>query len=192
MTIIDFLFLFAVSVTLWHSVQSTTIARSRGRRRNSRRSQWRVVDAIAGGEALMDRERESRPPEQGTKTMLKSKELPQWANELILARRPAATWLAKRSVQHRDFEGKFLQKFDGLFKISFIFNENADEDPEVRVFVKDERSIEKKVREVMLAKGRPIVLEKVRLYVQSSMAKGDLEVIGWSQRLINRLHLRQP
>ena len=38
-----------------------------------------------------------------------------------------------------------------------------------------EKPIGKKMREAMLAKGKPIVLEKVRLYVQS-MSKGDLKV----------------
>ena len=49
------------------------------------------------------------------------------------------------------------------------------EDSEVRISLKDEGPIGKKMREVMLAKGKPIVLEKVRLYVQS-VAKGDLTV----------------
>ncbi|XP_022929273.1 uncharacterized protein LOC111435904 [Cucurbita moschata] len=54
-------------------------------------------------------------------------------------------------------------------------NENADEDPEVKVFVKNEGSIRKKIREAMLAKGKLIMLEKVKLYVQNMM-KSDLEV----------------
>ena len=41
--------------------------------------------------------------------------------------------------------------------------------------MKDEGLIEKKMRKAMLAKGKSVVLEKVRLYVQS-MAKVDLEV----------------
>ena len=41
--------------------------------------------------------------------------------------------------------------------------------------MKDEGKIGKKMREAMLTKGKPIVLEKVRLYVQR-MANGDLEV----------------
>ena len=41
--------------------------------------------------------------------------------------------------------------------------------------MKDEGKIGKKMKENMLAKGKLIVLEKVRLYVQS-MAKGDLGV----------------
>ncbi|XP_022971345.1 activator of 90 kDa heat shock protein ATPase homolog [Cucurbita maxima] len=71
----------------------------------------------------------------------------------------------------KDSEGKSLQKVDGLVEIPYISDENADEDPEVRVSVKGEGPIGKKMKEAMLGKGKPIVLEKVRLYVQS-MAKG--------------------
>ena len=46
--------------------------------------------------------------EQGTKTMLKPEELPQWVKKPILARREVATWLSKRPVHHSDFEGKSL------------------------------------------------------------------------------------
>ena len=41
--------------------------------------------------------------------------------------------------------------------------------------MKDEGKIGKKMKVTMLVEGKSIVLEKVRLYVQS-MAKGDLEV----------------
>ena len=57
----------------------------------------------------------------------------------------------------------------------YIFYGNAHEDSEVRVSVKDEGLIRKKMREAILAKRKPILLENVRLYVQS-MAKGDLGV----------------
>ena len=113
--------------------------------------------------------------EQGTKTMLKSEESSQWVKEPILARRAVATLLAKRPVRRPDSKGKSLQKVDGLIDIPYISKENADEDLEIRVSVKDEGLIGKKMREAMLTKGKPIVLEKVRLYVRS-MAKGDLEV----------------
>ena len=46
--------------------------------------------------------------EQETKTMLKAEELPQWAKKPILARREAATWLAKRPVRRPNFKGKSL------------------------------------------------------------------------------------
>ena len=71
----------------------------------------------------------------------------------------------------KDSAGKSVQKVDGLVEIPYISDENADEDPEVRVSVQDEGPIGKRMKDAMLAKGKPIVLEKVRLYVQS-MAKG--------------------
>ena len=82
--------------------------------------------------------------------------------------------MTKRPVQCPDFEGKYLQNVEGLIEIPYIFDENTDEDPEIRISMKDEGLIRKKMRETILAKGKPIVLEKVRLYVQI-MAKGDLE-----------------
>ena len=57
--------------------------------------------------------------EQGTKTILKSEESPQWAKELILARRVAATWLAKRPMRRPDSKGKSLQKV-GRFRLGFL------------------------------------------------------------------------
>ena len=57
--------------------------------------------------------------EQGTKTMLKSEESPQWAKGPILARRAAATWLAKRPVRRPDSKSKSVQKVD-RFKLGFL------------------------------------------------------------------------
>ena len=51
--------------------------------------------------------------EQGTKTMLKPEEFPQWTKGLILTSRVATTWLAKRSI------GKSLQKVD-RFRLRFL------------------------------------------------------------------------
>ena len=97
--------------------------------------------------------------------MLKLEESPQSMKEPILARRAVVTWLAKRPVRHLDSKGKSLQKVDRLIKIPYISKENADEDPKIRVSVKDEELIGKKMREAMLAKEKPIRLENVRLYV---------------------------
>ena len=71
-----------------------------------------------------------------------------------MARRPATTWL--RLVWLLDSEGKSLSKVDGLVEISYIFNENADEDPKVRVSVKDEVSIGNKMKGAMLAEGNQL------------------------------------
>ena len=107
--------------------------------------------------------------------MLKPEESSQWAKEPILARRAATTWLAKRPVRRPDFKGKSLQKVDGLIEISYIFEENANEDLEIRISVKDEGLIGKKMGEAMLSNGKQTVLENVRLYVQST-TKSDLEI----------------
>ena len=69
------------------------------------------------------------------------------------------------------FDGKSLLKVDGVVEIPYIADENADEDPELRVSVKDEGPIGKTLKEAMLAKGKGLILEKVRIYVEN-MAKG--------------------
>ena len=60
------------------------------------------------------------------------------AKEPILARRAAATWLAKMPVRRLDSKGKSLQKVDRLIEILYISERNADEDPKIRVSVTDE------------------------------------------------------
>lgn len=71
----------------------------------------------------------------------------------------------------KDSEGKTLLKADGLVEMPYISDENADEDPEIRFSVKDEGPIGKTLKEAMVSKGKSIVLEKVRVYVET-MAKG--------------------
>ncbi|XP_043691115.1 activator of 90 kDa heat shock protein ATPase homolog [Telopea speciosissima] len=71
----------------------------------------------------------------------------------------------------RDADGKSLLKVDGSIEIPYIADENADEDPEIKVTVKDEGPLGRRLKEAFVSKGKPIVLEKVRVYVQS-MAKG--------------------
>ena len=56
-------------------------------------------------------------------------------------------------MRRPDLKGKSLRKVDGFVEILYIFDENADEDPEFRVSVKDEGPIGKKMKEAMLAKG---------------------------------------
>ncbi|XP_021893986.1 activator of 90 kDa heat shock protein ATPase homolog 1 [Carica papaya] len=71
----------------------------------------------------------------------------------------------------RDSAGKTLLKAEGGVEIPYIADENADEDPEVKVSIKDDGPIGKMLKEAMLSKGKPLILDKVRAYVQS-MAKG--------------------
>ncbi|KAF8395930.1 hypothetical protein HHK36_019886 [Tetracentron sinense] len=73
--------------------------------------------------------------------------------------------------QAKDSDAKSLLKVHGTVDIPYIADENADEDPELKVTVKDEGPIGKLLKEAFVSKGNPILLEKIRVYVQS-MAKG--------------------
>ncbi|XP_039144230.1 activator of 90 kDa heat shock protein ATPase homolog [Dioscorea cayenensis subsp. rotundata] len=65
-----------------------------------------------------------------------------------------------------------LAKFSGTVEIPYLADENADEDPEVKVSLREEAGpIGTRIKEAFLAKGKPLILEKVRVYVQA-MAKG--------------------
>ncbi|GLT27131.1 hypothetical protein SLA2020_021570 [Shorea laevis] len=71
----------------------------------------------------------------------------------------------------KDAEGKSLLKVEGTVEMPYIADENADEDPELRVTVKDEGPIGKRLKDAMVAKGKPLIFVKVREYV-TAMAKG--------------------
>ncbi|KHN44922.1 Activator of 90 kDa heat shock protein ATPase like 1 [Glycine soja] len=71
----------------------------------------------------------------------------------------------------KDTLGTSLLKVDGTVEIPYISDENAGEDPEIKVTVKENGEIGNKLKEVMSKKGRVVVLEKVRVWVES-MAKG--------------------
>ncbi|KAF2307748.1 hypothetical protein GH714_031447 [Hevea brasiliensis] len=64
-----------------------------------------------------------------------------------------------------------VRRVDGSVEIPYISDENADEDPEIKVTIKDEGPVGKRLKEAMVAKGKPVIEEKIRIYVQS-MAKG--------------------
>lgn len=64
------------------------------------------------------------------------------------------------------------KKVNGSVEIPYVADENADEDPEIRVLIKDDDGpLGKRVKDAMLVKGKHVILEKVKLYVQA-MAKG--------------------
>ncbi|KAK7392778.1 hypothetical protein VNO78_21226 [Psophocarpus tetragonolobus] len=71
----------------------------------------------------------------------------------------------------RDADGKLVRKVDGAVEIPYISDENAGEDPEVKVTVKDNGEIGRKLKELMVVKGKVVILEKVRVWVET-MAKG--------------------
>ncbi|XP_075474410.1 uncharacterized protein LOC142505345 [Primulina tabacum] len=69
---------------------------------------------------------------------------------------------------------------EGTVELPYIADENSGEDPEIRITVKDDGPVGKRVKEAFLAKGKPFVFEKVKDFV-NAMAKGgpakdDLEV----------------
>lgn len=67
--------------------------------------------------------------------------------------------------------GDKLADVSGVVEVPYISDENADEDPDLRVVVKDEGEFGKRFKEAFLAKGKAFVLEKIRVYVDA-MAKG--------------------
>ncbi|KAM7271106.1 hypothetical protein ACFE04_030320 [Oxalis oulophora] len=71
----------------------------------------------------------------------------------------------------KDSEGKVLMKVDGVVEIPYIADENAGEDPEIRVVVKDDGPVGRTMKDAILNKGKDTILEKVRVYVES-MASG--------------------
>ncbi|KAL0383778.1 UNVERIFIED_CONTAM: Activator of heat shock protein ATPase [Sesamum calycinum] len=76
---------------------------------------------------------------------------------------------------------KKLEKLEGeayvnvrkgkIIPVPYISDENAGEDPEIRITIKDDGPIGKRLKEAFIAKGKPFVFEKIREYVDS-MAKG--------------------
>ncbi|XP_014495257.1 activator of 90 kDa heat shock protein ATPase homolog [Vigna radiata var. radiata] len=71
----------------------------------------------------------------------------------------------------KDSNGASLLQVDGAVEIPYISDENADEDPELRITVNDEGPVGKRIKDAMFSKGKPLILEKVRVWVQS-MARG--------------------
>ncbi|KAK9169979.1 hypothetical protein Syun_002119 [Stephania yunnanensis] len=75
--------------------------------------------------------------------------------------------------------GATLLKVEGAIEIPYIADENHDEDPEVKVTVKDDGPIGRTLKDAFLKKGKPLILEKVRVFVEAMAkggpAKGELE-----------------
>ncbi|XP_031115634.1 activator of 90 kDa heat shock protein ATPase homolog isoform X1 [Ipomoea triloba] len=71
----------------------------------------------------------------------------------------------------KDADGKLLSKTDGTVQIPYISDENADEDPEIKITVRDEGPVGRRLKDAFIAKGKPFVLEQVRAWV-NAMARG--------------------
>lgn len=80
----------------------------------------------------------------------------------------------------KDSEGKTLLKADGSIDIPYISDENADEDPEIRITVRDDGPVGNRLKEAFVARGKSFVLEQVRSFVtamgKGGPAKEELEV----------------
>ncbi|XP_072992611.1 uncharacterized protein [Typha latifolia] len=69
-------------------------------------------------------------------------------------------------------DGEALLKISGTLEVPYLADENAGEDPEVRITVRDDDGpIGRRIKDAFIAKGKPIIFEKIRAYVQA-MAKG--------------------
>ncbi|CAL4999247.1 unnamed protein product [Urochloa decumbens] len=63
-------------------------------------------------------------------------------------------------------------KVTGAAEVPYLADENADEDPDLRVTVRgDETPLARRAKDAFLARGKPLVLEKIREFV-AAMAKG--------------------
>ncbi|RLN05137.1 uncharacterized protein C2845_PM13G19610 [Panicum miliaceum] len=63
-------------------------------------------------------------------------------------------------------------KVAGAAEVPYLADENADEDPDLRVTVRgDETPFARRAKDAFLARGKPLVLEKIREFV-AAMAKG--------------------
>ncbi|KAL5222828.1 hypothetical protein ABZP36_027541 [Zizania latifolia] len=65
-----------------------------------------------------------------------------------------------------------VAKVSGAAEVPYLADENADEDPELRVTVRGEDGpLARRAKDAFLARGKPLVLEKIREYV-AAMANG--------------------
>ncbi|OEL24262.1 hypothetical protein BAE44_0014719 [Dichanthelium oligosanthes] len=63
-------------------------------------------------------------------------------------------------------------KVAGAAEVPYLADENADEDPDLRVTVRgDETPLARRAKDAFLARGKPLVLEKIREFV-AAMAEG--------------------
>ncbi|CAH9138454.1 unnamed protein product [Cuscuta epithymum] len=88
----------------------------------------------------------------------------------------------------KDSEGKSLAKTDGTVEIPYISDENAGEDPEIRVATREDGPLEKRLKDAFITTGKPFVLEQVRSWVNAMAsggpAKDELEPNSVSKKTV--------
>eukprot|EP01018_Ginkgo_biloba_P005984 Gb_01939 [translate_table: standard] len=72
----------------------------------------------------------------------------------------------------KDGDGNTLAKVEGRVELPYIADENADEDPDLKISVKDEGPVGQRLREAFLARGKPVILKRVRKYVDHMTSGG--------------------
>ncbi|BBN02633.1 activator of Hsp90 ATPase protein 1 [Marchantia polymorpha subsp. ruderalis] len=72
----------------------------------------------------------------------------------------------------KDGSGTVLSKVEGKVEFPYIADENADEEPEVKILVLDETPIGQRMKDAFHAKGKSIVLARVLTYVKEIAAGG--------------------
>lgn len=80
----------------------------------------------------------------------------------------------------KDGQGNSLAQVTGKVELPYIADENADEDPELKVSVLDEGAVGQRLREAFLARGKSLVLARVSEFVkemkEGGPAKEELEI----------------
>lgn len=72
----------------------------------------------------------------------------------------------------KDGSGTPLATATGSLEFPYVADENADDDPELKVSVKSDSAVGQRLREAFLAKGKPTVLKKVHQFVTEFAAGG--------------------
>lgn len=71
-----------------------------------------------------------------------------------------------------DGDASPLLRLTGSVEVPYLADENASEDPEIRVTVRDDDGpIGRRIKDAFIAKGKPVVLQRIRSYVQA-MSEG--------------------
>ncbi|PIN07813.1 hypothetical protein CDL12_19632 [Handroanthus impetiginosus] len=75
-------------------------------------------------------------------------------------------------AEAKDSDGSsVILKTEGSVEVPYISDENAGEDPEIRISITDGGPIGQRLKEAFILKGKPFVFEKIREFVDA-MAKG--------------------
>jgi activator of HSP90 ATPase len=81
------------------------------------------------------------------------------------------SWSGEVSLGDGGGEGKPVEQVKGKVLVPYLADENAGEDPEIRVTLTEETPSSKIAREAFLAKGKPMILERIKEFVKE-MSQG--------------------